>query len=249
MKGSQLASWILGIIGAILLIGTGIFAEYSWWPQALKNPQTFLSGSVAGMFILAALAFAHLTYGHLQSLTPVIVTANEKLIMNPYDGTYEAGAFYVRRYGGINAAGMSLPGTAGTLVFPKDSVRHVGLNDIIAGVSKRVPFRQLPLEAQEVIINEQLPGPYRAVLGSHYIETRGADYTRQVREWMLRNAGESHAEAARTRTIVSMQQVNRMQHRQIERMARPKGVSGILAKLGGNNETEDKPSHDEDRER
>lgn len=228
MNGMKVLSWGVGVLGAFLFVFTGYFSQYDRFPPGLEQPQTFLSGTVAGFFLLVSLLVAHSTMGVMRAASPAIIAQNQKIHVNPHDGIYPAGEWLCKRVGGVLAMMVSLPGMGGTWIIPNVAIETYGESLIVKANVHRVPYSDLPPEVRKVVDNEGLPPPYKIGYSARFIETFGTDWAHKTREFSIKNASANAIDAAQSRTVSALESRNRTLYRQ---MTRTKGPEGFLKQM------------------
>lgn len=88
-----------------------------------------------------------------------------KLISNPYFTTTRgkfraAGEFLVFSMGDISAAGVSVKGSDGTVIGPKDAVQKLGDNIALNVKTEEKSFGELPAEVRNVVKEHDFKEPY-----------------------------------------------------------------------------------------
>lgn len=252
MKKSTVLKAILIGFALFLIFGTLWWGESEHWPSFLEganNEKTYKSGPIAGTVILVTMYLAAQTMGNLKGKTNRWVAHNRAFLVNRNDGVFRSndGHWIGRLVGGINVPGigLSLRGSEGTLLLPHRSVREFGDNAIALCDVKRVRYARLPPELRELVDDENLPSPYWVGFKSIHVETRGKDWTADIREWKLQNQNEFTRERSNHVALQSAQAAARIANRQVKRLEKPITPKGFWDRLVTDDEEDKKDERDD----
>jgi hypothetical protein len=205
----------------MVLIMTDAFKQDIFWQKA--------SGPFWGFMILIAMWLSWAQVQAMRTQTNQLITQNGDFYFNQNDDPVPMGFYEGQRAGGINALKtfLNLPGNDGTIIYPKDAKVPFGENRLVLGLQKRVPFSALPDAVKTAVLRYKLPKPFRMVYASHYVETRGKDWTAAIREWEKENTAQHSQLVGYHQTVQSLDHMVRVQNTIIENFGKPKAVGWL----------------------
>lgn len=206
---NRLVKFLYWGVALTLFIFTGKLAQYGWFPEGLKNPMEFLSGTIAGALMIVGGYTGPLLYAAWREKSSRIVAQNCDLVFNPNDHVVLKGKWGIQPIGGVLVRFVNLPSKAGAVIAPLRAWRRYGRMTILRGKLEPVNFLDLDTDVKQALLDNRIPPPYYVSKAPIAIELRGTDFMAEERKLRIINRDEYAESRIAIRSIASADEASR----------------------------------------